>query len=357
LLRQRWKCRIQLVYPLLSGLSLPPAASELGVWRFRILPPKPVPETPETCGADRNWGSVTTMGTFTQALFHAVSTFCAAVGEWISLEGVTAAGTLVAALATATAAVFAAKSSKAAAAGVVAAQAAVDEARKARRAELTPHIVVEKLFLDFEFVWPHAGIVHGGPAFLARKHMHDLAPTTPLFMIQNFGQSPAVEVSVVFELQDDNDDFSVPDEWKEFGVARSQTPIFNQRGAVEGTLPTLEFKSDDGRGCRLPIYRTVPCELPHLSPGLPKQIALPEPIANRILLRGLQRGSSRRANDNKYIVLQARITCHSMDGEQHHAAFRWAVSPFSYGPKLPLRVYANCWELPQLVEAPERASM
>jgi hypothetical protein len=82
------------------------------------------------------------------------------------------------------------------------------EAKRLRA--LAPQIVMEKRFLDLQFVWPHPAGLNGGPVFLARKHWQDNNLSTPLFSIENFGQSPALEATVVFELDDNNTDLSVP---------------------------------------------------------------------------------------------------------------------------------------------------
>src|SRR5690242_106720 len=101
------------------------------------------------------------------------------------IEIVTGASTAAAALCAAVSAWTSARSA-------AAAKAAVDEARRARKTELTPQIVMEKRFLDLQFVWPHPAGLNGGPVFLARRHWQDREPVPPAFSIQNFGQSPAL---------------------------------------------------------------------------------------------------------------------------------------------------------------------
>jgi Putative DNA-binding domain len=222
------------------------------------------------------------------------------------------------------------------------------EAREARKTDLAPRIVMEKQFLDLHFIWPHPAGLNGGPVFLARKHWQDKAPSTPLFSIQNFGTSPALDVTVVFELDDDNADLSVPSEWQEYGLSVSQSPPVGNAGVL-----SLMYGNSGGTGVGIPLYRRWACELPNLSPGSPRAVELPNFIANRLLLRGLQLGHLCYPGQNRELTMWARISCHSMDGEKHEAAFRWGVSPFSYGPAKPVEVYCNCRELPLLGGPPE----
>jgi hypothetical protein len=102
--------------------------------------------------------------------------------------------------------------------GVKAAQAAVEEAKLARRAELAPKLILEKDFLDFRFVWPHPDSLNGEAVFLARKHWKDNSPSPPTFSLQNFGQSPALEVTIIFELEDRNGELQVPKEYEVYNV-------------------------------------------------------------------------------------------------------------------------------------------
>lgn len=259
------------------------------------------------------------------------------------LEVVTGASTLAAAVCAAVSAWTSARSA-------AAAKASVDEAREARKIELAPRIVMEKRFLDLHFVWPHPAGLNGGPVFLARKHWQDKDPSPPLFSIQNFGQSPALEVTVVFELDDNNTDLSVPSEWQARGLSISQFPA----GPGKETIPSLMYRrAGSSAGTGLPLYRRWNCELPHLSPSSPREIEFPLHIANRLLLRGLQRWTSRGQGESPELTLWARITCYSMDGEQHKAAFRWGVNPFSHGEADPIVVYGNCRELPLRADARE----
>ena len=217
------------------------------------------------------------------------------------------------------------------------------EAREARKVDLAPRIVMEKQFLDFHFIWPHPAGLNGGPVFLARKNWQDKAPSIPLFSIQNFGTSPALDVTVVFELDDNNADLSVPSEWQECGLSVSRSPPVGGDGVL-----SLMYYNSGGTGVGIPLYRRWACELPNLSPGSPRAVELPNFIANRLLLRGLQHGHLCELGQDRELTLWARIRCRSMDGEKHEAAFRWGVRPFSYRPAKPIEVYGHCRELPLL---------
>lgn len=121
----------------------------------------------------------------------------------------------------------------------------VDEAHEARKTELAPLIVMEKRFLDFRFVWPHPAGLNGGPVFLARKHWQDKDPSQPLFAIQNFARAPVLEVTVVFDLDDNNTDLSVPAEWQAYGLSNWQ---FSPMAGKEG-IPSLMYRRPRGDGC------------------------------------------------------------------------------------------------------------
>jgi len=251
---------------------------------------------------------------------------------------------MVAAVSTAAAAIFAAVSAWTSARSAAAASAAVDEARAARRAELAPRIVMEKCFLDLHFVWPHPDGLNGGPVFLARKHWKDNGLSPPLFTLQNFGQSPAIDVRVVFELEDSDGDLAVPIEWSAFGLSLEQ--VFS--GERQGAIPSLKYSNQGGTGYSLPLYRRWSLRLPHISPGSPRELEFPRHIANRLLLRGIQRGSSVASDRGQELALWAKITCFSMDREKHEAEFRWSVLPFTYGPQSPINVHCHCHERPLL---------
>lgn len=248
---------------------------------------------------------------------------------------------VVAALSTLAAAVFAAISAWTSARSAAAAKAAVDEAREARKAQLAPRIIVEKSFFDFQFIWPHPDSLSGGPSFLARKSVSDSKLSAPVFAIQNYGESPAIEVSVVFELEDNDEDLSVPADWQPFGVSNWQsTPLDGSEGH-----PGVLYRQPSGQALALGLSKRSSVEFPHLSPGKPREVELPLGIANRILLRGLQRGATRRPGEMADIELSAQISCHSMDDQRYSAEFRWRMDPFSYGPSHPFVVYSNCGEL------------
>jgi hypothetical protein len=206
---------------------------------------------------------------------------------------------------------------------------------------LEPRIVMEKRFLDLRFTWPHPAGLNGGPVFLARTHWQDKAPSAPLFSLQNFGQAPALDVTVVFELDDDSADFSVPSEWQACGLSFWQNPTADGTG-----VPSLMYRNPEGAGAGVPLYRRWAYELPNLLPGSPRTVELPQCIANRLLLRGIQLGCLVGPGKNCELALWARIVCHSMDGEKHGATFRWGMRPFSYRPAKPIEVYCHCRELP-----------
>lgn len=125
----------------------------------------------------------------------------------------------IAADGTALAALFAAYSAWTSSRSARAARDAVDEARLARKEEKAPRLVLERDFLDFEFVWPHPESLNGEPVYLARKHWKDKVPSPPTFSLTNHGGGPALELEIVFDLDDPNGELFVPEMFKPLGLS------------------------------------------------------------------------------------------------------------------------------------------
>ncbi len=247
---------------------------------------------------------------------------------------------LITAVSTALAVIFAAFSAWASMQGAKAAKSSVEEARLARRAELAPRLVLEKEFLDFQFYWPHADSLNGGAVFLSRKHWKDNAPSQPTFVLQNFGQSPALEVTIVWELDDPNGEYAVPEKFVNVGISVQQAGMILDDGRQ---LQSLHYSKPDGSGSALPLYRRWTTDIPSCSPGQSRTIEFPVHILNVLFLRGLQLGAT--AEKETEIVLSAHISCYSVDGERHERTFKWKAVPFSYGYIAPVIVNGHFHEL------------
>ena len=243
---------------------------------------------------------------------------------------------LLTALSTIFAVIFAAFSAWTSMQSAKAARDSVEEARIVRRTELAPRLVMEKDFLDLQFLWPHTDSLNGEAVFLSRKHWKDKTLAPPTFTLQNFGQSPALEVTITWELDDPNGDYVAPDAYASVGISLSQAI-----GTLDDGTPiqSVQYSREDGSGTGLPLYRRWTTDIPSCSPGQNRTIEFPIHILNVLFLRGLQLGAT--ANEQTKIILSARITCYSVDGERHDRIFKWQSTPFSYGQTSPVVVYSH----------------
>lgn len=251
--------------------------------------------------------------------------------DW--LQALTAVSTAVAVLFAAVSALISWVSAKAA-------RDAVKEARLARRSELAPKLILEKEFLDFQFLWPHPDSLNGEPVFLARKHWKDTAPAPPTFSLQNFGQSPALEVTIVWELEDPNGEFDVPERVKLLGLSVVDGGVRDGQGAP---IKNLMCSKPDGSGAGLPLYRKWTMDIPSCSPNQKRTVEFPVHLLNTFFVRGLQLGATMPKDA---MVLTARISAYALDKVQYESQFRWKVIPFYHGQTNPVVVYGHFFELP-----------
>lgn len=251
---------------------------------------------------------------------------------------------VVTAVATCIAAIFAAVSAWTSKRTSDAARASVEEAREARKAQLLPRLTLEKDFLDFIFIWPHPDTLNGEAVFLARRHWKDKEPVPPTFTLKNFGESPALDVTLEFSLADNAGEFQLPEFAKKAGL---RIESFPSGKPGEPPLPSLNYMRPDGSGSGLPLYRKSTVDLPSCSPRQERTITLPQPLCNRLFLRGLQFGAARSPDeDYRDIVLTVVITCYTVERVRYTTSFQWKTSPFSYGEVNPIKVYGHCFERP-----------
>jgi hypothetical protein len=251
--------------------------------------------------------------------------------------------TTISTVSTAAASIFAAVSAWIARDSARAAEAAVEEARKARQAEVAPRLVLEKDFLDFIFQWPHPQSLNGEAVFLSRKHWKDSEPSRPTFSLRNFGESPALEVAIAFDLQDPNGELYVPPEFAALGLSVMETPATPDQHLVK----MLQYSLPSGQGAGLPLYRRWTTDVPNCSPGQAREIEFPVQLLNVLFLRGLQYWS-RRGTENAIcdIVLTVQLSCHAIDGAPYGTQFRFKILPFFLGQTNPLIVHGHCNEMP-----------
>jgi len=257
-------------------------------------------------------------------------------------EGIASVATLGAAFAAAISAYISSKGAKAA-------QDAVKETRLARKAELAPRLVLERDFLDFHLQWPHPNALNGEPVFLARKHWKDKEPSPPTFSLTNHG-GPALELEVVFEYEDLNGELLVPERLMSLGLSVEQEPDFNEQCGFQ----ILNYQGQDGRGSGLPLYKRVTTDIASCAPRQTKPIDFPQALLNRLFLRGLQqwdRGTG--GSDIKGLVLSARISCYTVEGEPYSTQFRFHAFPFYSGEQNPMVVHGHFWELPMYPKTKE----
>lgn len=250
---------------------------------------------------------------------------------------------VLAAVGTLAAAGFAAWSAWISRASSRAAEQSVEEARKARKAQLAPRLVFERDFLDMQFHWPHPDGLNGGPVFLARKTWQDQNPSPPTFSLTNHGESPALELQIVFDLEDGNGDLVVPELFKPMGLSIFDSPA----PPGQRTFKTLSFRAPNGTGSGLPLYRRWTTDLPNCAPGQTRSVEFPQWLLCRLLVRGLQAWDRRGAEDAiKPIVLVVRIKAHTIEGEPYETQYRFEANPFWQGQSDPLYVSSHFRELP-----------
>jgi len=249
----------------------------------------------------------------------------------------------VAAVSTALAALFAAYSAWTSRGSAKAARDAVDEARLARKEERAPRLVLERDFLDFEFVWPHPDSLNGEPVFLARRHWKDKEPVPPTFSLTNHGGGPAVELQIVFELDDPNGELVVPEMFTPLGLS-----VTEEEATRDGLrVKFLNCHLPNGRGGGLPMYRRSTVDISNCVPGQTRTIEFPMGPLSRLLLRGLQYWERRGEEDGlKPVVVTVSITYHTIDGDLEETQFRFEAFPFWQGEHNPLRVAGHFHELP-----------
>ena len=222
-----------------------------------------------------------------------------------------------------------------------AAERAVSESIKARKAELSPRLVLERNFLDFHFVWPHTGSLNGEPAFLARRHGQDDQPTPPTFSLSNYGAGAALEIEIVFEFDDPNGPYSVPETARRLGIQCYEMP----GGPGHPSVKTLQFpRHDTGGGTGLPLYSKWTTDIPHCAPGQTRSVDFPLHLLNTLFLRGLQNGS--QYDQDRYITLSVRIACRTVEGDPYLTQFRFKTFPYWYGTFNPINVFGHFYELP-----------
>lgn len=261
-----------------------------------------------------------------------------------SINTLTASLNAISAIGTAAAAGFAAWSAWTARSSAKIAKEGVEEARMARKAQIAPRLVLERDFLDFHFVYPHAATLNGEAVFLARRHLKDTQPTPPTFSLTNCGEGPAIEVQIVFEFEDPNGDYDVPPMFIPDGLSIMAMSTQSQSETVQ----TLQFRRSDGKGSTgLPLYRKWTTDIPNCAPGQMRTIEFPQHLLNTLFLRGLQYWD-RRANEDaiKDITLVVKLTCHTAEGDRYSTQFRFAAYPFWQGQRDPLIVCGHFRELP-----------
>lgn len=220
----------------------------------------------------------------------------------------------------------------------------VEEARLARKAQIAPRLVLERDFLDFHFVYPHAGTLNGEAVFLARRHWKDTEPTPPTFLLMNCGAGPAIEVQIVFEFEDPNGDYYVPPMFIPAGLSIMAMPTLSQPETVQ----SLQFQRPNGKGgAGLPLYRKWTTDIPNCAPGQTRTIEFPQHLLNTLFLRGLQYWDRRGSEDAvKDITLVVRLNCYTAEGDRYSTQFRFAAFPFWQGQSDPLIVCGHFRELP-----------
>ncbi len=241
----------------------------------------------------------------------------------------------VTALSTAAAAIFAAYSSWTSRVSATAAREAVNEAKLARQLELEPKLILEKNFLGLQFFWPHKDSLNGEAVYLAREHWKNAELKIPTLTLQNFGQSPAIEVTIEWELDTENA-FAIPNELEAIGLSISPALALG-----DSPKHQINFRRPDGSGSGVPLYLKWTTDIPNSSPGQPRTVELPSLIQSTLFAKALEFGSEAHE-----IVLTAKIHYHSVDGNSHKSQFRWKAIPYWHYQKSPVIAFSHIFELP-----------
>lgn len=258
-------------------------------------------------------------------------------GESDSMKLVELGVAVLSAFGTIAAAIFAAVSAKTSKDSAEAARGALDEARLARRDEVTPRIILERDFFDLSGYWPHKLSLNSEPVYLSRAHWKDENPKPPTFLLQNFGQSPAIEISIVWELSDSLGDYALSERYSALGV---KIENFHY---TTGTHPTLIVPSHAGGESGTPLYRRWTTQIASCSPNQKRIVDFPSHLLCTIFTRGLQVES---VYYEEGMTLKATIFCHALDGTEHKTQFRWKIRPFTHGQINPIVVNTHISESP-----------
>lgn len=265
--------------------------------------------------------------------------------DWSELSQALAAfSSLAAALVAAYNAYLARKSASAA-------EQTVHEARKARQHELAPQLVVEKNFLDFTVLWKQS-LDEAKPSYSARNNNLQLVGH-PSFSLSNFGPAPALELTVAYELDDGDDDFLMPGDLVEQGITVGTIPkdanknpwVFYEShpGVAAGTLQPSPLL------CR--VFETIPS----CAPSQTRIITFPEPLLDRIFIRGLQRRD--RSLDFGGIsgrdTFTIRLRYYTVEGEARETVFLFRARGYANpGLKFP-SVHCRFNQLPKFAKSTE----
>lgn len=144
------------------------------------------------------------------------------------------------------------------------------------------------------------------------------------FILQNFGQSPALEVTIIFELEDPNGEFQVPKAYAQLGLSVTEIAM----SADQRPIKSLMYAKPDGSGAALPLYRKWTTDIPSCSPNQKRAVEFPQPILNRLFLRGLQQWEKRQYGESSHdVILTAHLDSYAVDKANHETQFRWRITP------------------------------
>lgn len=160
----------------------------------------------------------------------------------------------------------------------------------------------------------------------------------PTFSIKNCGQTPALEVTIVFELDDPNSEFILPKNYQDLGLSLRKYSHQDGTSSVEYRRPGANG------GVGLGLLHKVTADLPNCLPNQIRTVEFPFQLLNTLFLRGLQLGDKYYAEHD--IILSAHISYFAADFSKEGTQFRWKISPFTHGGINPVEVFGHCYELP-----------
>ena len=223
----------------------------------------------------------------------------------------------------------------------LAALEAAQEARRARRDQILPRLILEREFFELRIQWPHRRALKNEPVLAARRDwrtQEEFSP--PTFSLSNYGENPALDALLTFQLEDPNGDLQLSEAWGLLGIHSGEGLPADSAGG-----PGLYCRSEEKEwGAALATCVTV--LVPSCPPGRPRTIEFPYDLAGTIFLRGLQHLDRQLKEDKiKPLILTVLVSYHTIEAERLKTQFRFKICPAARRQAIPARVVVKVDDL------------